>query len=1115
MLQLIFGTSGSGKTYTIRQNIADAARAGKKSLLIVPEQYSFESERALFNILGPKLTGYAQVLSFKRLADTVISLFPDERRQSLDSSGKLIAMSVALLQLSDTLSYYSSKIHNAAFASKLLSASDELKNACVSSDDLRELSCVAENSSMRDKFSELALILDCYDAIVEKSGSDPSDDIARACKILDSHSDFFSDSLIFIDAFNGFTLAEFKLIEHMLINSEKVTVSLECESALEDAGSIFSDVSASASRLISLSRKNSVPVATPLKLNSQYRFKAPELAFLEKNIMRSSSEQFTDDPSGAVSASFCSNIYSEAQFVCENIIRLVRDENFRYRDIAVICRDTAKYSDALFSAFERFGIPFFDDRRIPAASKPLMSLVLCVCEIVCLGFNTESILKLLKTGFFPYSDTEIGSLENYCYVWDIKGSDWLHSFKGNPRGFEEFSDSDKVALERINQIRRSVVLPIEELRSQTIGCDGAKFASELYRYLLRIDAKKSCADMMKHFSDIGETALADEFPAVWELVINLLDQISCALSGEIFPPRRLYEILYTVISKLDIADIPHFSDEVTFGNAERIRTGDIRAVFVIGLNEGVFPPKHSDSGVFTGEDREFLINRGFNVVQSSRNKSSIERLYLYQSLTCASERLFLSCSRSEPSGAALQPSFIISSISKMFPNLTVAEFIPDIKNSICNDKTAFYLYSSLRNQNSELVASLRQLLLSTPYADKVRAFDKSCSADSFSVGDKSLAKALVGSKLRFSPSSLERFHKCKFQYFCRDALRIKPPRKAAMSPIETGSLIHFVLEKMLIKYGADGLAHLDEKISVDEISALLKEYLEVKLGGDFRKSTRFDYTYNRLAGTIHSLLVRLGAEFAQSKFIPTDFEMHIAEDSDTVKPIKLYAKDGSAVLVEGYVDRIDTMQLDGKTYVRVVDYKSGNKKFKLSDIYYGLNLQMLLYMFSVCQNGEGIYKNSIPAGVLYMPSGAAVIAAPRSISKEDTEKLRFKFYRMNGITISDKEVLEGMEKDLAGKFIPAAKLKNGNLDSRSSVADITQFAVIKKYIEKLLVDMANSLIDGNFRAIPANADNHSPCDFCDYKSLCRRTAASPANQVRSFSNEQFFKTVSAELEQNI
>lgn len=1115
MLQLIFGTSGSGKTHTIRQNIADAARAGKRSILIVPEQYSFESERALFNMLGPKLTGYAQVLSFKRLADTVISLFPDESRQTLDPSGKLIAMNVALFQLSDTLSYYSSKIHNGAFAAKLLSASDELKNACVSSDDLRELSCVAENASMRDKFAELALILDCYNAIVEKSGFDPSDDIARACNILGSHPEFFSEYLIFIDAFNGFTLAESRLIEHMLINSEKVTVSLECESAFEDSDSIFSDVSSSASRLISLCRKNSVDVAAPLKLEAHYRFKASELAFLEKNIMRSSTEQFTGDSSDAISASFCSNIYSEAEFVCENIIRLVRDENFRYRDIAVICRDTAKYSDALFSAFERFGIPFFDDRRIPAASKPLMSLVLCVCEIACLGFNTESILKLLKTGFFPYSDTEIGSLENYCYVWDIKGSDWLHSFKGNPRGFEEFSDSDRKNLESINLIRRSVVLPLEELRSQTLGHDGAKFASELYRYLLRIDAKGSCAKMMKHFSDIGEDALADEFPAVWELVINLLDQISSALSGEVFPPRRLYEIIHTVISRLDIADIPHYSDEVTFGNAERIRTGDIRAVFVIGLNEGVFPPKQSDSGVFTGEDREFLINRGFNVVQSSRNKASIERFYLYQTLTCASERLFLSCSRSELGGSVLQPSFIFKSIAKMFPNLTIAQFIPDVKNSICNDKTAFYLYSSVRNQNSEFVASLRNYLLSTDYAGKVLAFDSTFSSENFCVSDKFLAKALVGSNLRFSPSSLERFHKCKFQYFCRDSLRIKPPRKAAMSPIEIGSLIHFVLEKMLVKYGAKELANLDEKISANEISALLKEYLEAKLGGDFRKSSRFEYTYNRLASTLLSLLIRLGEEFSQSKFVPTDFEMHIAESSETVKPIKLYAKDGSDILVEGYVDRIDTMELDGKTYVRVVDYKSGTKKFKLSDIYYGLNLQMLLYMFSVCQNGEGIYKNSIPAGVLYMPSGAAVIAAPRGTSKEDSEKLRLKFYRMSGITISDQDVLEGMEKDLAGKFIPVTKTKNGNLDSRSSVADITQFAVIKKYIEKLLVDMANSLIDGKFNAVPSNADNRCPCDFCDYRSLCRRTAASPVNQIHSFSNDQFFKTVTAELTQNI
>ena len=1114
MLKEILGTAGTGKTYTIRNMILNKASNGKKCMLIVPEQYSYESEKTLQSVLGPALSKYVEILSFKRLSNNILSSFPGYQNQQLDQSGKLLAMSVALLQLSDSLSFYSSKIHNGSFAFELVSVSDELKNAGVSPDELRSLAEQTSMRSMRDKFSELALISDCFNSIVAETGFDPSDEILRACKILDSHPDYFRGVNVFIDSFSGFTFAESLMTERILASADSVTAAFECESLNDGKNSIFAEPSRSAAHLVSICKRLSVPAAVPTVLKEQKRFHGEDLAFLEKNVMRMRPCKFQKTlPQSSISIHNCPNIYSEAEFICENIIDLVRNKGLRYRDIAVISRAHETYADPLFTAFEKYGIPFFDDRRIPAASKPLFSLILSAAQIVCFGFNTESVLRLIKTGFFDFSDSDIGELENYCYIWNIDGKAWLSPFSGNPKGFEVMSEKDSENLEKLNGMRKKIVAPLYDFKNAVTGGNGETFAAGIYNYLERIGAKNSCIKLMETFSGMGERKLADEFPAVWDIAVRALDQFAFALKNVSAPPDKMYELLYSVIAHLDIADIPHYVDEIVCGSADRIRPGEIKAAFVIGLNEGVFPPKQSDSGVFSGVDRDFLVRHGFQITPSAQQKMQTERFYLYKALTIPSDLLYLSFSKYDIDGSVLRPSFIIDEICRCFPNLETSEFVKDSENSICNDKTAFYLYSSIRNSKTELAASLKEYLLNTDFRNRVISFSYDNDPAAFELKDPSVPKALIGRKLYLSPSNIDRFHECKFRYFCQDMMKIRTLNKADMSYLEIGKLIHFYLETLLKKYGVEELISLEKSAIAADIERLSEEYFNSKMGGDFNKSERFKYFYNNISDTVFNIISRLIAEFSQCKFIPVDFELTIGDSSNDIPSIKLFAKDGTPVIVRGTVDRVDVFEQNGDKYVRIVDYKSGAKKFSLEDVYYGLNLQMLVYMFSICETSNPKYKNSKPAGILYMPSVNPSAVVSRTSADGEIEKGKITAYKMSGLVLNDDAIFEAMEKDVAGKFIPVSKTKSGDLAKTSSVANKTEFELLKKWIKKLLAAMADSVLDGKINAIPSGKNDI--CKYCDYKAICRKPPKSAPDDSETtdekVKKENFFELINAKL----
>ncbi len=1123
MLELFLGTSGSGKTTALYNKLARKLRDNKKTLLIVPEQYSFENERALFDRIGAEKMRMVEVLSFKRLANNIFRRYGGLSASYIDDTGKLLIMSAAVSQLGDSLEFYAKKAraHSAAFVAELVGAADELKNACVTPEDMRAAAGLIgeDRRALASKTRELADIFETYQALIERSGSDPADVLVRACRAL-AGNDFFAGTSVFIDSFNDFTAGELRLLEHIISGAEYTGVALEADGLYddEDGCGLFSVVKSTAARLVRIAENYSVTVARPIVCTPGKRFASPDIAHLEANLFRASQSVFAL-AAPAVSIVSAHDGYEEMEYIAAEIRRLTSAGGMRYRDIAVIARSAAAYGDAIISAFERCGIPCFYDRRNPVASKPLMTLMICAARIAADGYSSETLLRLAKTGLAGLTAEETGRLEDYVYIWRMNGARWTRPFTEDPFGFEGAREDSAARLEELERLRLALITPLEALRTALDGCDGESFARGMYGYLCALGVPGRLEELARSYEEIGETELADELEPLWELAISLLEQFSATLGGVRLPERRFAELFRLAAASADIAAIPHTVDQVTVGSADRIRIGDVKAVFVVGVNDGEFPAAFETVGIFTADDRTTLAGCGLDIAGKSERQPLFERLFLYNAATGASERVYFSFKRFDLNGAQLRPSAVVGQLRRMLPQADFRTAAPgSTPGDVWNDATAFYLYAAGRRmrENAAFTASLRDYLSGLPeYEGRIRRLDERFRPEAFRLDDKNAAAQLVGKKLRLAPSNIERYFGCRFKYFCYDCLKLRKRRPAEMSPLETGTLIHHVLERMLSRHAARTLCSLRRDELHCEVKALLDGYLDDRLGGVVEKTERFIYLYERLCEGLVRLLERLGDEFANCDFEPAAFELPISESSSPVRSVKLMTPEGVEVVVEGFVDRVDVMEKNGRRYVRVVDYKSGGKLFRLSDIYYGLNLQMLIYLFSISRNGVGRFADALPAGVLYLPADGSVIAAKRDESDEEIGAERRRHYRMNGLILNDIDSITGMDRTRSGTFIPAGFGKSGNLlraDVSASLASLEELGRISEYIDALTLRMARTLLDGDVAAVPVDTGLHSTCDLCDYGEICRRTSANEVCSAVPFrTKKDFYGAINDEL----
>lgn len=1119
MLQLIIGRSGSGKTEEVYARLAQAVAERKPGILLVPEQYSFETERTLPERLGVQEAASVKVLSFTRMAEQVFAEQGCLNIPRMDDATRILLMSRALEQVADQLTLYRRHVSDTSCIRAMLSLLSECKQCAVTPALLTETAGRLESGTLRCKAEELSLIFSAYQALADRSYLDPLDDLTLLAEKL-PESRLLQGACVFVDGFKGFTAQELTVLETMLGRAAEVTVTL-CTDTLtdtEDGFGLFSAVTRTANRLQEMARRRFVPVARPFVLEENRRAVCESLRHLEENCFRADGEIYEGEaPELTVVA--CGDIYSECAYVARTLRRLLRETGGRCRDYAVVARNLTEYQGVLENALAKEGVPCYLDRRENILTDPLIAAVLAALRCGVGRTETDDLLRLIKTGMVGFSAHSAALLENYVFLWQIGGRGWREEWKGNPDGWDIRADKEsEKRLAYLNLLRRRLMSPLVALSRSLEGqITGEAFATAVYRYLMQVRADRMVRLQAARLRAAGEPALAERQARMWDVLMDLLDRFSAALGDSRTTAVRWMELFALVVSEVDLGAIPHGLDAVQIGSAERIRFSSPRTVFMLGVNEGVFPAYPQGGSLISDTERRRLIDLGVPMADTDDLQAVEERYFAYAAMAAPSHSLYVLYRQGDAAGENYAPSAVVTMIHKLFPHCGKDDALREDGTDIESASEAFSRLTAAECAPAT-GASLRVALQGEPdYARRLAAAERVASQQPAVFENSEAAARFFGDDMRLSPSRVDQYHRCRFAYFCRYGLGIQAPRPAELDSARFGTLTHYVMERLLPVYVKQGVASVTRDTVTRDTEQAVQDYV-AQMGAMQERTKRFDRLLKRLCDTAGNLLWRVVLELRQSKFVPVDYELGVGipdeETGDMVPATVLTLPDGTRVRMIGVVDRVDVYQQDETAYVRVVDYKTGAKEFRLSEVVEGINMQMLIYLFSLWQNGTDRYGKVKPAGVLYLPSKQPVVKVERDADLQAVEREQIKSMKMNGLLLDDPALICAMEQEAAGLFIPAKLDKNGELTKTSSVASLAQLGHLKSKLETLLAEMAVTLRLGDIAAVPLCTDKGNACDYCDFRSVCGHESGDPEKRLLKVDNEALWEELEREAIQH-
>lgn len=1078
MLQFIMGRAGSGKTEYLRRMLVDLSGSGRQGLImLVPEQYSFETEKAILQLAGPRRANQIQVLSFTRLAELFFRSEGGVAGERLSDGGRRMMMSLAAQACTDRLNVYQKAVKDGRIADIMLTAIHEMKLCRITGDMLRGTAAKITDSGLHDKLYELSILGDTYNAMVSSSYLDSRDDLTRLADAL-RESDFFAGCTVAVDSFEGFTAQETAVLIPLMQRAATVAVSLCTDNLATRGHGLFSLVNRTRDRLAAAARENGVKIAPELVLRDAPRFRNPHLRVVEQNLFSDEAAQpcATHDGIHLFSAR---DPFEESDYVAAAIRNLVMEKGYQYHDFSVVCRTPEAYAGSLETAFQKRDIPCFISHPQRVDAEPVMRFVLCAFEAVQHGMDPEDLFDMLKTGISGLTAEEIAELENYSFLWQLKGRNWKVPFTRHPRGFgQELTADDEQTLLYLNELRGRVVEPLMRFADKTADTNGRRISHAVYELLTDFRMEENLPAYCRALEDSRQPSLSEKQIRIWELLIEILEQMAAILGDTFLSREAYYRLLREVIRGEDVSEIPQVLDAVLFGMPEQVRQTTPKVVFLIGAVQGEFPLIPKNSGVFSDSERQKLIALELPLGDPLPQRVIEERYLAYSVASLASEELYVCWPRSRD-GEDLQPGEIVSSLREIFPALEEEQ--PDPSFFFANSyEAAFSRMAELFTVPSPEGAALRGFFAENPaYDGRLLALERAADKRPEQVKNTHLARDIFGHIPYLSPTQIETFYQCKFRYFCQYGMGAQERRTAEVDAMQYGSIMHYLFEHIFSqKDFSPGEASDEELLSY--IETLIDAYVQANMGGWDSISAREQYRLKRMAQAGALLIRHVWEELRQSRFTPEGFEVRLGEHGD-FPPLRIRTPEGNTVTVGGTVDRIDLYESERGRFVRVIDYKTGQKNFELTDVLYGLNIQMLVYLAALTEQGR-----LIPAGVLYTPLAAPSVSADRADDAEKLQSERDKALRMNGVVLKDAEIITAMEEAAAGRYIPAkiAKASGQPMESKS-VLEESQLRAVLSYAKSLVATMADELYRGQIEAKPVVV-NRLGCTFCPYRTVCGR-----------------------------
>ncbi len=1082
MLQFIFGLPLSGKTACILKNVKALAKEGKKSIIIVPEQASFETEKAVFNTLGDSFSLNVEILSFSRLYDEVCRKFGGIAARNLNDSDKIIFMSKALKQIAPELKLWGKYAKSLTFAKNMLDAIGEFKINGISSAEISNAAKDSQSQNLKLKLTDLSLIYETYDSLTEERFIDPVDKLTRLYRMLENNN-YFEGKTVFFDGFKGFTGQQYKIIDRIFTKADDLIFAFTNDAKASSEYDVFSNIRLAVSKIEKLAQMHGKEVKEPIVLNYS-KFTAPSLFYLERLLCENGEKSQCGD---SVAICKANSVFDEADFAARTIRKLIRTENMRFKDFAIITRDSDKYYQAVQYACQKTGVECFFDKKVSLLSFPLTVAVLSA--INSLDFSSENILRFHKSGLDLLSTDEISELENYVYLWNINGNLWLKEWDMDVRGFvsEEQNEHTILSLQKINKLRERAIKPILDFKNNFQG-NVKQMSKAVIKLLEDCNVSASLNNLSEHFGN--DAFLDDVLKQSFDAFMNVLDSIVTCYNLTTISVAEYYKALYLAFSLEEVGIIPQTLDQVIFGQADRIRPSSPKVVFILGANQGVFPKFSNNNGIFATKERKALVELGLEINDNEIFDSIDENYLVYCNLCSASEKVFICYSTSTLKGEKLEPSAFVSAIeSQLNPKIYFEPSERIDETSLPETAKAAFSEFCRRFGETEGFSTIKTALESDDN-NNISSFSNTFSHKNNSISRENAAK-LYGKTINMSATKFDAFHRCKFSHFCKYGLSLKRLQPADFDVLQRGTIVHYVLEKTISEYKENikDLSREELDIICDKY---INEYLDSVSGYRSVQTARHEFLISKISRSLKEVLYHLSLEFAQSDFKPVHCELAIG-GKDGI-PLK-FPFNGGELVINGSIDRVDTFG----GYIRIVDYKTGTKSFKLPDILFGLNLQMLIYLYAVTRGQS--FSDDSAAGIFYMPS-------KRDLNNEGMA--------MNGLMVGDIDLVEAMEKDNKGEFIPKLSINKDGTIAKTATSFITkeEFGQIFDYIEKIMADTGNSIANGEIEISPVDGRESTACGYCDFKSICG-IEDKASFKVPNLKNSEVFEIIAKEKENGI
>ncbi|MDI3533894.1 MAG: ATP-dependent helicase/nuclease subunit [Thermosediminibacterales bacterium] len=1137
-LRFILGRAGTGKTrYCLEQIIKELKTSadGPRLIFLVPEQATFQSEIAL--VSSPEIKGImrAEVLSFRRLAYRVLQEVGGLSRTHIGELGKRMLLYRFLEKRKNELRVFGWAAKQVGFADNLSNLITELKTYKIAPIDLDEAMAWLDkdnsHAKLFNKLNDLKLIYNDFEEYLSSKYIDPDDYLnLLAEKLGDSLT--FSGAKVWIDGFTGFTPQELNVLESLMKVSDCINITLCLDSKCIDNPlnelDVFYKTRDTMEKILKIAEKTKTSVDKPLVLDDgiPHRFrKMPDIAHLEKEFFNRPATVFKEKPTG-VKIIAAANRRAEVEAAAREIIRLSRDEGYRWRDISVLLRDLESYSSLIARVFNDYDVPCFIDEKRKVLQHPLIELVRSAVEVAIQNWAYDPVFRFLKTDLTGIKRDKIDILENYVLAHGIKGSKWFDESPWAYKYSHVFAEEDKLVadetneLEVINKTRAEIVLLLGEFYKKVIEFSTVRdITTALFELLVSIGVPERLKNWSDEAREKGDYETALIHKQVWDGIVEVFDQIVEALGDEDLSLEEYLQILDAGLKSLKLGIVPLGLDQVIVGSLDRSRSPNVRAVFILGVSDGVFPMRMVDEGIFTDREREFLSQIGLELAPDSRRKLFDEQYFIYTALTRASQMLWLSYPLADEEGKAIMPSSVIRRVKELLPALEeisvemVSESSEDdIKLISTPERTMSYMAYRIREAKEGKVISPIWWDVYNWFVSREEWRDvcQRVLGALFMINQESrisskFIKRIYGNTLRTSVSQLEKFMACPFSHFLYRGLRLKERKIYKLSAPDMGRFFHAAMDSIGKRIRDSSLDWGDlSKEQCNKIVSEVVEELAPKLQNEILMSTaRYRYLIKKIKRILARAVYILSIHAKRGGFRPVGFEISFGEGGK-LSPLKIRLADGSYLEIVGRIDRIDAAESEDIAFLRVIDYKSGNASFKLSDVYHGLSLQLLTYLDVALTHAPQIIKGKAkPGGMLYFRIDDPVISSTAPLTPEEIEKHILKKLKMKGLVLAHKDAVKLMDGEISGysELIPVGMNKNGEFYSSSSIATYEQFEYLRKHLRNLIQKIGQDILEGKVKIEPYQKGKFRACQYCPYRMVCQFDVLLKENIYRFIKDE--------------